>query len=110
MTNTVIKKLRRDLNEMADRVVREREARIIAQGKLERYETDEAENKSTFIGRYNDLEDQVSWLRKILEYIVVPSDKVETIIKVNQQEIEMAEKQQRPPERSNFPINTTRKW
>ena len=78
---TIAQKLREEVSVMKKELSYARESNIKLRAKLERYEDDEARENSQNMKRAVQLEDQVIWLRKLVESISVSPE----IQKINAQ-------------------------
>jgi len=103
--NPIIETLKEDLRIARRERENEKELKLRAQGKLEKYEeAEEHENRMVRDMRNREqeyvqrLESDVAWMRRLVEFLCVPADKIEAIQKFKE-EITMSGDPGFPPRR-----------
>lgn len=89
--NPIIENLKEELRIAKRERENEKELKLRAQGKLEKYEEAEEEDKRRVRDMMrrdeeyrHQLEDQVVWLRRLVENLCIPEDKLKMIEKARQ--------------------------
>jgi hypothetical protein len=70
--------------------------------KLERFEGEEDRQQTRMRSYHEELESQVLWLRRLVEDIVIPKEKIETIMKLRNSEIRISGENGGMSSRRNF--------
>lgn len=106
MKNTIVKKLKSQVDSLVNDLLRQEEISIQLRTKLERFEKEEEKIKEVSFSRKQEMENQVEWLRGLIADIVTPKEKLDSIIKIQQQQIDLLDKGL-DPTRLNFPLKRT---
>ena len=86
----IIQRLEKQVDALKSSLIEENEKRLRMEGKLENYKNieNEAANASHRISefkqeRIHNLELEVSWLRRLIEFLTIPEDKLKAVQEFN---------------------------